>query len=60
MAHDQKIRETEKTQHQPSMVEIKKLQQLEMKDWEMDWVKNIAQDILNEGTEVERFHTDAL
>ncbi|XP_029897298.1 basal body-orientation factor 1, partial [Aquila chrysaetos chrysaetos] len=60
-------RETQKTQHQAlrenqaSMVEIKKLQQLlEMKDREMNRVKKLAQNILNERTEVERFFLDAL
>ncbi|XP_035395146.1 basal body-orientation factor 1 [Cygnus atratus] len=59
--------ETKKTQHQAqienqaSMVEIKKLQQLlEMKDQEMNRVKKLARNILNERTEVERFFLDAL
>uniref|UniRef100_A0A8B9UBF0 Basal body-orientation factor 1 n=1 Tax=Anas zonorhyncha TaxID=75864 RepID=A0A8B9UBF0_9AVES len=58
---------TQKTQHQAlienqaSMVEIKKLQQLlEMKDQEMNRVKKLARNILNERTEVERFFLDAL
>ncbi|XP_035184527.1 basal body-orientation factor 1 isoform X2 [Oxyura jamaicensis] len=58
---------TEKTQHQAlienqaSIVEIKKLQQLlEMKDQEMNRVKKLAWNILNERTEVERFFLDAL
>ncbi|NXV90947.1 BBOF1 factor, partial [Calonectris borealis] len=61
------MRETQKTQHQvlienqASMVEIKKLQQLlEMKDREMNRVKKLARNILNERTEVERFFLDAL
>nr|XP_009921115.1 PREDICTED: basal body-orientation factor 1 [Haliaeetus albicilla] len=60
-------RETQKTQHQAlrenqaSMVEVKKLQQLlEMKDQEMNRVKKLARNILNERTEVERFFLDAL
>ncbi|NXI40633.1 BBOF1 factor, partial [Galbula dea] len=60
-------RETRKTQrqaqieNQASMVEIKKLQQLlEMKDQEMNRVKKLARNILNERTEVERFFLDAL
>lgn len=60
-------RETRKTQHQAlrenqaSMVEVKKLQQLlEMKDREMNRVKKLAWNILNERTEVERFFLDAL
>ncbi|XP_052639679.1 basal body-orientation factor 1 [Harpia harpyja] len=63
----QSERETQKTQHQAlrenqaSMVEIKKLQQLlEMKDREMNRVKKLARNILNERTEVERFFLDAL
>lgn len=58
---------TQKTQHQAlienqaSMVEIKKLQQLlEMKDQEMNRVKKLARNILNERTEVERFFLDVL
>ncbi|NXK54397.1 BBOF1 factor, partial [Chauna torquata] len=58
---------TQKTQHQAlieneaSMVEIKKLQQLlEMKDREMNRVKKLARNILNERTELERFFLDAL
>ncbi|XP_042741994.1 basal body-orientation factor 1 isoform X3 [Lagopus leucura] len=58
---------TQKTQHQAlienqaSMVEIKKLQHLlEMKDQEMNRVKKLARNILNERTEVERFFLDAL
>ncbi|KAM9190305.1 basal body-orientation factor 1 [Mergus octosetaceus] len=58
---------TQKTQHQAvienqaSMVEIKKLQQLlEMKDQEMNRMKKLAQNILNERTEVERFFLGAL
>ncbi|XP_031449714.1 basal body-orientation factor 1 isoform X1 [Phasianus colchicus] len=58
---------TQKTQHQAlienqaSMVEIKKLQYLlEMKDQEMNRVKKLAWNILNERTEVERFFLDAL
>ncbi|XP_021256967.1 basal body-orientation factor 1 [Numida meleagris] len=58
---------TQKTQHQAlianqaSMVEIKKLQHLlEMKDREMNRVKKLARNILNERTEVERFFLDAL
>lgn len=31
----------------------------EIKDWEMDWM-NITQNILNEGTEMERFYIYAL
>ncbi|NXD75707.1 BBOF1 factor, partial [Halcyon senegalensis] len=61
------VRETQRTQHQAqienqaSMVEIKKLQQLlEMKDREMNRVKKLAWNILNERTEVERFFLDAL
>ncbi|NXT44482.1 BBOF1 factor, partial [Pelecanoides urinatrix] len=61
------MRETQKTQHevlienQASTVEIKKLQQLlEMKDREMNRVKKLARNILNERTEVERFFLDAL
>ncbi|NXC77549.1 BBOF1 factor, partial [Anhinga anhinga] len=61
------VRETLKTQHQEliedeaSMVEIKKLQHLlEMKDREMNRVKKLARNILNERTEVERFFLDAL
>ncbi|KAM6069630.1 LOW QUALITY PROTEIN: basal body-orientation factor 1 [Theristicus caerulescens] len=61
------VRETQKTQHQvliesqASTVEIKKLQQLlEMKDREMNRVKKLARNILNERTEVERFFLDAL
>ncbi|KFW63874.1 Coiled-coil domain-containing protein 176, partial [Pygoscelis adeliae] len=61
------VRESQKTQHQAlienqaSMVEIKKLQQLlEMKDREMNRVKKLARNILNERTEVERFFLDAL
>ncbi|XP_035757833.1 basal body-orientation factor 1 isoform X2 [Egretta garzetta] len=60
----QSVRETRKTQlveNQASMVEIKKLQQLlEMKDREMNRVKKLARNILNERTEVERFFLDAL
>ncbi|XP_072195401.1 basal body-orientation factor 1 [Excalfactoria chinensis] len=58
---------TQKTQHQAlienqaSMVEIKKLQHLlEMKDQEMNRVKKLARNILNQRTEVERFFLDAL
>ncbi|OXB66817.1 hypothetical protein ASZ78_003519 [Callipepla squamata] len=58
---------TQKAQHQAlienqaSMVEIKKLQHLlEMKDQEMNRVKKLARNILNERTEVERFFLDAL
>ncbi|KAM6133084.1 basal body-orientation factor 1 [Phoenicopterus ruber ruber] len=61
------VRETQKIQHQAliekqaSTVEIKKLQQLlEMKDREMNRVKKLARNILNERTEVERFFLDAL
>ncbi|KAF1473538.1 Basal body-orientation factor 1, partial [Pygoscelis antarcticus] len=61
------VRESQKAQHQAlienqaSMVEIKKLQQLlEMKDREMNRVKKLARNILNERTEVERFFLDAL
>ncbi|XP_074680813.1 basal body-orientation factor 1 [Strix aluco] len=61
------VRETQKTQHQAvienqaSMMEIKKLQQLlEMKDQEMNRVKKLARNILNERTEVEMFFLDAL
>ncbi|XP_050753054.1 basal body-orientation factor 1 [Gymnogyps californianus] len=61
------VRETQKTQHQAlienqaSTVQIKKLQQLlEMKDREMNRVKKLARNILNERTEVERFFLDAL
>ncbi|NXL07256.1 BBOF1 factor, partial [Mesembrinibis cayennensis] len=61
------VRQTQKTQHQvltesqASTVEIKKLQQLlEMKDREMNRVKKLARNILNERTEVERFFLDAL
>ncbi|XP_071602159.1 basal body-orientation factor 1 isoform X5 [Heliangelus exortis] len=61
------VREAQKTQHQvlienqASMVEIKKLQQLlEMKDREMNRVKKLARNIINERTEVERFFLDAL
>ncbi|NWQ76338.1 BBOF1 factor, partial [Columbina picui] len=61
------VRGTRKTQqqalieNQASMVEIKKLQQLlEMKDREMNRVKKLARNILNERTEVERFFLDAL
>ncbi|KFV45019.1 Coiled-coil domain-containing protein 176, partial [Tyto alba] len=61
------VRETQKKQHQAlienraSMMEIKKLQQLlEMKDREMNRVKKLAWNILNERTEVERFFLDAL
>ncbi|XP_010225569.1 PREDICTED: basal body-orientation factor 1 [Tinamus guttatus] len=59
--------ETQRTQHQAliqneaSMVEVKKLQQLlEMKDREMNRVKKLARNILDERTEVERFFLDAL
>ncbi|XP_062432168.1 basal body-orientation factor 1 [Rhea pennata] len=59
--------ETQRTQHQAliqneaGMVEIKKLQQLlEMKDREMNRVKKLARNILDERTEVERFFLDAL
>ncbi|XP_040528637.1 basal body-orientation factor 1 [Gallus gallus] len=58
---------TQKTYHQAlienqaSMVELKKLQHLlEMKDQEMNRVKKLARNILNERTEVERFFLDAL
>ncbi|NXC40657.1 BBOF1 factor, partial [Penelope pileata] len=58
---------TQKTQHQAlmenqaSMVEIRKLQHLlEMKDQEMNRVKKLARNILNERTEVERFFLGAL
>ena len=61
------VREAQKTQHQAltenqtNMLEIKKLQQLlEMKDREMNRVRKLAQNILNERTEVERFFLDAL
>ncbi|KAM9380966.1 basal body-orientation factor 1 [Phaethornis superciliosus] len=61
------VREAQKTQHQvlienqASMVEIKKLQHLlEMKDREMNRVKKLARNIVNERTEVERFFLDAL
>ncbi|KFV60593.1 Coiled-coil domain-containing protein 176, partial [Gavia stellata] len=61
------VRESQKTQHQvlienqASTVEIKKMQQLlEMKDQEMNRVKKLARNILNERTEVERFFLDAL
>ncbi|NWI65129.1 BBOF1 factor, partial [Todus mexicanus] len=61
------VRESQKTQrqvqieNQASMVEIKKLQQLiEMKDREMNRVKKLARNVLNERTEVERFFLDAL
>ncbi|NXI92713.1 BBOF1 factor, partial [Psophia crepitans] len=48
-------------ENQASMVEMKKLQQLlEMKDREMNRVKKLARNILNERTEVERFFLDAL
>uniref|UniRef100_A0A8C6ZD41 Basal body-orientation factor 1 n=1 Tax=Nothoprocta perdicaria TaxID=30464 RepID=A0A8C6ZD41_NOTPE len=59
--------ETQRTQRQAliqneaSMVEVKKLQQLlEMKDREMNRVKKLARNILDERTEVERFFLDAL
>lgn len=69
LCHKTKEFETksQKTQHQAlienqaSMVEIKKLQHLlEMKDQEMNRVKKLARNILNERTEVERFFLDAL
>ncbi|NWH21012.1 BBOF1 factor, partial [Grus americana] len=48
-------------ENQASLVEMKKLQQLlEMKDREMNRVKKLAWNILNERTEVERFFLDAL
>ncbi|NXO47642.1 BBOF1 factor, partial [Aramus guarauna] len=48
-------------ENQASLVEMKKLQQLlEMKDREMNRVKKLARNILNERTEVERFFLDAL
>ncbi|XP_061854056.1 basal body-orientation factor 1 isoform X2 [Colius striatus] len=60
-------REPQKTQHQvltenqANIVEMKKLQQLlEMKDREMNRVKKLARNILNERTEVEMFFLDAL
>ncbi|XP_030337206.1 basal body-orientation factor 1 isoform X2 [Strigops habroptila] len=57
----QKIQHQALIQNQASMVEIKKLQQLlEMKDREMNRVKKLARNILNERTEVERFFLDAL
>ncbi|NXK08877.1 BBOF1 factor, partial [Herpetotheres cachinnans] len=63
----QSVREAQKTQHQAltenqaSMVQFEKLQQpLEMKDREMNRVKKLAWNILNERTEVERFFLDAL
>ncbi|XP_010023242.1 PREDICTED: basal body-orientation factor 1, partial [Nestor notabilis] len=57
----QKIQHQVLIQNQASMVEIKKLQQLlEMKDREMNRVKKLARNILNERTEVERFFLDAL
>ncbi|XP_064368404.1 basal body-orientation factor 1 isoform X3 [Dromaius novaehollandiae] len=59
--------ETQRTQHQAliqneaGMMEVKKLQQLlEMKDREMNRVKKLARNILDERTEVERFFLDAL
>lgn len=58
MAHDQKICERDCENTAPNKCTVQQL--LEMKDWEMDWVKNIAQNILNDGTEVERFYIDAL
>ncbi|XP_067152880.1 basal body-orientation factor 1 [Apteryx mantelli] len=59
--------ETQRMQHQAliqneaGMVEVKKLQQLlEMKDREMNQVKKLARNILDERTEVERFFLGAL
>ncbi|XP_019374386.1 PREDICTED: basal body-orientation factor 1 isoform X1 [Gavialis gangeticus] len=59
--------EIQKTQHQAlvqnqaGMVEVNKLQQLlEMKDREMNRVKKLAKNILDERTEVERFFLEAL
>ncbi|XP_025057014.1 basal body-orientation factor 1 isoform X2 [Alligator sinensis] len=59
--------EIQKTQHQAlvpnqaCMVEVNKLQQLlEMKDREMNRVKKLAKNILDERTEVERFFLEAL
>ncbi|XP_064005503.1 basal body-orientation factor 1 [Pogoniulus pusillus] len=60
-------REARKAQHQTQTenqaraAEIKKLQQLlEIKDREMNRVKKLAWNIVNERTEVERFFLDAL
>ncbi|NXQ89518.1 BBOF1 factor, partial [Nyctibius grandis] len=61
LCHIQKTRHQVLIENQASMVEIKKLQQLvEMKDQEMNRVKKLARNILNERTEVERFFLDAL
>ncbi|NXG41906.1 BBOF1 factor, partial [Psilopogon haemacephalus] len=60
-------RETQRAQHQTwtenqaRTVEVKKLQQLlEIKDREMNRVKTLAWNIINERTELERFFLDAL
>ncbi|KAM6273867.1 basal body-orientation factor 1 [Porphyrio hochstetteri] len=58
---DQETQHQALRESQASVVEVKKLQQLlEMKDREMKRVKKLAQNILNERTEVERFFLDAL
>ncbi|XP_078007602.1 basal body-orientation factor 1 isoform X2 [Phascolarctos cinereus] len=56
-----KIQEQAFIENQASRVEINKLEQvLEMKDREMNRVKKLARNILDERTEVERFFLDAL
>uniref|UniRef100_A0A4X2LQD3 Basal body-orientation factor 1 n=2 Tax=Vombatus ursinus TaxID=29139 RepID=A0A4X2LQD3_VOMUR len=56
-----KIQEQAFLENQASRVEINKLEQvLEMKDREMNRVKRLARNILDERTEVERFFLDAL
>uniref|UniRef100_A0A8C8SM15 Basal body-orientation factor 1 n=1 Tax=Pelusios castaneus TaxID=367368 RepID=A0A8C8SM15_9SAUR len=57
----QKTRHQALVQNQAGMVEISKLQQLlEMKDREMNRVKKLAKNILDERTEVESFFLEAL
>ncbi|XP_021530702.2 basal body-orientation factor 1 isoform X1 [Aotus nancymaae] len=56
-----KLQQRAMTENQASQVEIDKLQHLlQMKDREMNHVKKLAKNILDERTEVERFFLDAL
>nr|XP_021530702.1 basal body-orientation factor 1 isoform X1 [Aotus nancymaae] len=56
-----KLQQRAMTENRASQVEIDKLQHLlQMKDREMNHVKKLAKNILDERTEVERFFLDAL
>ncbi|XP_072480986.1 basal body-orientation factor 1 isoform X4 [Notamacropus eugenii] len=60
-AEIKKIQEQALLENQAGRVEINKLEQvLQMKDREMNRVKRLAKNILDERTEVERFFLDAL